>query len=141
VPSAVKDRLWHIPFNRVDTLPEQLVEGREAVFFGDEFAVQGGTLPDDVVDYHVRMLSRPGALRGSVGRYRALDATLAQNEQRKATALRMPVLAIGGEASYGVGKAMELVAVARRADPARGRPVIGHAGGMFWLTRNRFSGS
>jgi hypothetical protein len=30
-------------------VPEQLVEGREDVFFGYEFAIHGAKLPDDVV--------------------------------------------------------------------------------------------
>jgi hypothetical protein len=46
------------------------VEGREDVFFGYEFAIQGGKLPDDVVDYYVEMLSTPDALPGSFGFYR-----------------------------------------------------------------------
>jgi pimeloyl-ACP methyl ester carboxylesterase len=112
VPEPINNRLWHLPFNRVDKMPEQLVEGREDIFFGYEFAVQGGQLPDDVVDYYVRLLSNPDALRGCFGWYRALDTTIAQDEQRKSRRLTMPVLAIGGEASYGehVGEAMELVA-------------------------------
>ena len=112
VPSPVNDRLWHIPFNRVEKLPEQLVAGREDVFFGYEFAIQGGKLPGDVVDYYVRLLSDPDALPGSFGFYRAFDATVAQNEQRKSRRLTMPVLAIGGAASYGehVEEAMKLVA-------------------------------
>jgi pimeloyl-ACP methyl ester carboxylesterase len=112
VPSAVNDRLWHIPFNRVEKLPEQLVAGREDVFFGYEFAIQGGNLPADVVDYYVGMLSDPESLRGSFGFYRGLDATLAQQQQRQGKRLAMPVLAIGGAASYGdhVAEAMQLVA-------------------------------
>ena len=112
VPSPINDRLWHIPFNRVEKLPEQLVAGREDVFFGYEFAIQGGKLPDDVVDYYVGMLSNPDALPGSFGFYRAFDTTVAQNEQRKSRPLAMPVLAIGGAESYGdhVAEAMKLVA-------------------------------
>jgi pimeloyl-ACP methyl ester carboxylesterase len=112
VPGPVNDRVWHIPFNRVADVPEQLVKGREDIFFGYEFAIQGGKLPDDVVDYYVRILSDPDALPGSFGWYRAFDTTLAQNEQRKTRPLTMPVLAIGGAASYGehVGDAMKLVA-------------------------------
>jgi pimeloyl-ACP methyl ester carboxylesterase len=60
-PGPLDDRLWHIPFNRVDKLSEQLVEGREDVFSGYEFAIQGGRLPDDVVDHYVRILSNPDA--------------------------------------------------------------------------------
>ena len=112
VPQPVNNRLWHIPFNRVEGLPEQLIQGREAAYFGYEFAIQGGTLPDEVVDYYVRLLSNPGVLPGSLGFYRAFDATLAQNEQRKTRPLTMPVLAIGGEASYGehVAEVMRLIA-------------------------------
>jgi pimeloyl-ACP methyl ester carboxylesterase len=112
VPAPVNDRLWHIPFNRVDKLPEQLVEGKEDVFFGYEFAIQGGKLPAEVVDYYVQLLSNPESLRGSFGFYRAFDATVAQNEQRKTRPLTMPVLAIGGAESYGdhVAEATRLVA-------------------------------
>jgi pimeloyl-ACP methyl ester carboxylesterase len=112
VPAQVNDRLWHIPFNRVDNVPEQLVTGREDIFFGYEFAIQGGKLPDDVIAYYVRLLSNPEALRGSLGFYRAFDATVKQNEQRKDRHLGMPVLAVGGEASYGghVAEVMEKIA-------------------------------
>jgi pimeloyl-ACP methyl ester carboxylesterase len=112
VPSAVNDRLWHIPFNRVEQLPEQLIKGREDVYFGYEFAIQGGKLPEDVTRYYIRLLSEPDVLGGSLGFYRALDATLEQNGKRTKRPLPMPVLAIGGEASYGamVGEAMASLA-------------------------------
>jgi pimeloyl-ACP methyl ester carboxylesterase len=112
VPAPLNNRLWHIPFSRVENVPEQLVGGRERVFFGYEFAIQGGRLPDEVVEYYISLVSRQDALRGSLGFYRALDATLAQNEERRTRKLTMPVLAIGGEASYGehVGDAMKHLA-------------------------------
>ena len=112
VPSQVNDKLWHIPFNRVQALPEKLIAGREDVYFGYEFAIQGGTLPADVIDYYVQGLSDPEALTGSLGFYRAFDETVAKNGQRKERRLTMPVLAIGGAASYGdhVAEAMKLVA-------------------------------
>ena len=102
VPAPINNRLWHIPFNRVETLPEQLIEGREDVYFGYEFAIQGGALPDEVDRLLRRACCRiPTSLRGSLGFYRAFDATLAQNDERASDPLPMPVLAIGGEASYG----------------------------------------
>ncbi len=112
IPAPLNNKLWHLAFNRVEKLPEQLIAGREDVFFGYEFAIQGGTLPADVIKYYVGLVSNPDALRGSLGWYRALDATLAQNERRKTQRLTMPVLAIGGEASYGelVGNAMKPLA-------------------------------
>jgi pimeloyl-ACP methyl ester carboxylesterase len=46
VPEPINNRLWHIPFNRVnDELTEQLVRGREDIFFGYEFAIRAGTCP------------------------------------------------------------------------------------------------
>src|ERR671933_2379462 len=103
VPEPVNNRVWHIPFNRVDDeMTEQLVRGREDIFFGYEFAVQGGKkLPDDALRYYCSLFSDPDALRGSFGLYRAWDTTLAQNEQRKSRRLTMPVLAIGGAESWG----------------------------------------
>ena len=103
------DQLWHIPFNRLENLNEQLVRGREDIYFGAK--LQG--LPDDVIDYYVDMLrSDPNALRGSFGQYRAFDTTIAQNQQRKNHRLTLPVLAIGGEKGIGegVGSTMKLVA-------------------------------
>jgi pimeloyl-ACP methyl ester carboxylesterase len=103
VPEPINNRLWHIPFNRVnDELTEQLVRGREDVFYGYEFAIQGGEkLPDDALRYYFSLFSDPDALRGSFGFYRAWDTTMAQNEQRKSRPLPMPVLAIGGAESWG----------------------------------------
>ena len=112
VPGPINDRLWHLPFNRLEKINEQLVEGREDIFFRWEFDAAAKKLPDDVIDYYVGLLSDPDALRGSFGFYRALDTTIAQDEQRKSRRLDMPVLAIGGAASFGdhVGEAMKLVA-------------------------------
>jgi pimeloyl-ACP methyl ester carboxylesterase len=65
-----------------------------------------------VVNYYVRILPNPDALRGSFALYRAWDTTLAQNEQRRSRRLTMLVLAIGGAASWGehVEDAMKLAA-------------------------------
>ncbi|MFF4139019.1 alpha/beta fold hydrolase [Streptomyces mirabilis] len=104
------NRLWHIPFNRVNhKLTEKLVSGREEIFFGYEFDIQGGQkLPDYAREYYFRLFSDPETLRGSFGLYRAWDATTAQNATRAENKLTMPVLAIGGSESWGdlVGKAM-----------------------------------
>lgn len=101
VPGPLNDKLWHIPFNRAAGLPEQLIAGREDVYFGYEFAVQGGGLPQQTIDYYVGLVSDPVSLTGSLGFYRAFDETLAQNARRAEQRLTVPVLAIGGERSYG----------------------------------------
>jgi pimeloyl-ACP methyl ester carboxylesterase len=55
---------------------------------------------------------QPGLPARQLRVYRALDTTIAQDEQRKSRRLTMPVLAIGGEASFGenVGNAVQAVA-------------------------------
>jgi pimeloyl-ACP methyl ester carboxylesterase len=59
-----------------------------------------------VVRYYVDALAAdPGALRGSFAAYRALDATIAQNERRKERRLTLPVLGIGGAQGIGEGAA------------------------------------
>jgi pimeloyl-ACP methyl ester carboxylesterase len=105
VPELLNNRLWHIPFNRVnDELIVDMVRSNADAFYGYEFAIQGGgaTLPGYAVEYYVSLYNRDkDALRASFGLYRAWDATLAQNDQRKNQPLAMPVLAIGGANSWG----------------------------------------
>ena len=114
VPGPVNERLWHIAFNRLAMVNEDLVRGREDIFFGAEYANWAGTpLPEDTVKYYIdRLASDPEALRGSFELYRSLDTDFAQSEQRKSRRLTMPVLVIGGEQSVGedVANTMKLVA-------------------------------
>ena len=106
--------LWHLAFNQLPKINEQLVTGREDIFFGAEFGASAGThkLPDDTVRHYIDTLKDPGHLRGSFGFYRAIPTSIAQNEQRKTRRLTLPVLAIGGAESSGEGpgNTMKLVA-------------------------------
>jgi pimeloyl-ACP methyl ester carboxylesterase len=105
--AKANNQFWHLAFNRLDRLNEQLVAGREDLYFGFQFDKGGRTLPDYVVEYYIDVLaSSPDALRGSFAQYRAFDTTIAQNEQRKARRLTLPVLAIGG--ANGIGEAVAI---------------------------------
>lgn len=114
LPIGANRRLWHIPFNRLEPdLNEALIRGREQIYFGAEFAAAAATpLPERVVRYYVERLTGADALRGSFGWYRAMDADIARNAQRKERRLTLPVLAIGGERTGGETPAntMRLVA-------------------------------
>jgi pimeloyl-ACP methyl ester carboxylesterase len=115
VPGPLNERLWHIAFNRTAKINEQLVAGREELFFGNEFDLSAGSmkLPAAAVDYYLDILtSDPDALRGSFGLYRAIDETVAQNVERKDRRLAMPVLAVGGAESSGesIANSMKLAA-------------------------------
>jgi hypothetical protein len=50
-PGQLNDKLWQLAFNRVADVPEQLVEGRERIYFGSRLY----RLPDDAVTYYVEM--------------------------------------------------------------------------------------
>ena len=112
----LNNRLWHIPFNRVDDeLIVDMVSRSADGFYRYEYAIQGGgsTLPEHAIDYYVRLYNRDrDALRASFGLYRAWDATVAQNADRAAQPLTIPVLGIGGANSWGPapGDAMRAVA-------------------------------
>ncbi|MER6290933.1 alpha/beta fold hydrolase [Streptomyces sviceus] len=99
-PAAANLRLWQFGFNRLTDLNEELVRGREQLFFGWQFATKAATptaIPAYAVDAYVDAITAdPRALRASFAYYRALDETIAQNEQRSKTRLTLPVLAVGG---------------------------------------------
>jgi pimeloyl-ACP methyl ester carboxylesterase len=104
VPGPLNQRFWHLMFNQLPgDVNEALVRGREDVFIGAEYAAWAGTpLPAEVVTYYIALIaSDPEALRGSFELYRAIEASAAQAEERKARRLTMPVLVIGGTASVG----------------------------------------
>ena len=115
LPPPLNERLWHLAFNQLPKTNEQLVTGREDIFFGAEFDASAGTnkLPAEAVRYYIDTLAADSDhLRGSFEFYRAIPTTSAQNEQRKTRRLTLPVLAIGGAESSGegVGNTMKLVA-------------------------------
>ncbi|KPI20081.1 Soluble epoxide hydrolase [Actinobacteria bacterium OK074] len=111
-PAAANQKLWQFGFNRLDDLNEQLVHGRERLFFGWQFATKAATptaIPAHAVDVYVDAITAdPRALRASFAYYRALDETIAQNEQRAKTRLTLPVLAVGGALWSGTNAAQTM---------------------------------
>ena len=113
LPPLVTSRLYHLMFNQLGGLNEQLVQAREDIFFGFEFDIFAAKkLPDYAVRYYINTLRRPDALHTSFELYRAFPTTVAQNKQRATRRLTLPVLAIGGALNLGeqVGNAMKLAA-------------------------------
>jgi pimeloyl-ACP methyl ester carboxylesterase len=115
-PGGASGRLFHFGFNRLGGLNEELVRGREALFFGHQFATKtapGRQLDPHAAEVYVAALAEdPDALRASFEPYRAIDETVRQNALRRATRLSLPVLAVGGSDSVGaaVGATMSAVA-------------------------------
>jgi pimeloyl-ACP methyl ester carboxylesterase len=114
VPGPVNEMLFHLMFNRLPMMNDQLVHGREDIFFGFIFDVEAfNKLPSSAVRVYIDNLADSlASLLGSFGFYRAVDTTTVQNQQRAKTPLTLPVLAIGGAESAGdaVGNAMMLAA-------------------------------
>jgi pimeloyl-ACP methyl ester carboxylesterase len=114
-PAPINDRTFHLMFNHLPTMNDQLIRGRENIYLGFEFGIQAGTnkLPIAAVMYYTDILrSRDDALQGSLGWYRALDTTIAQDQQRALGKLTMPVLGMGGAQSLGAvpGEVMSALA-------------------------------
>ncbi len=66
-------------------------------------------IPAYAVDVYVDAIAAdPRALRASFAYYRALDETIAQNEQRSKTRLTLPVLAVGGALWSGASAAQTM---------------------------------
>lgn len=111
-PDAVNLRLWQFGFNRLTDLNEELVRGRERLFFGWQFATKAATptaIPGYAVDVYVDAITAdPRALRASFAYYRELDETIAQNEQRSKNRLTLPVLAVGGALWSGANAAQTM---------------------------------
>ena len=98
-----KGHLWHTRFHGVQDLPERLVAGQEDFYlswFYREGAYDPSAIDDEAREEYVRCYSAPGGLRGGFEYYRAYDTDAAHNAEHAETPLEMPVLALGGEASF-----------------------------------------
>ena len=110
------DLMWHFNFNRTQGINELLVAGREAIYFGHQFATKAGhpqAIPELVQDYYVGLLRDPEALRCSFEFYRAIGETISQNRERAKTKLTLPIFAFTGALSAGEMVQYELRSVAQ----------------------------
>ncbi|MGX7347076.1 alpha/beta fold hydrolase [Acetobacter pasteurianus] len=110
------DFLWHFNFNRALGINEELVRGREAIYFGYQFATKAGSpdaLPAYARNFYIEQLRRdPEALRASFDYYRAIDQSIPQYRRRTANKITLPVLAFSGELACGEMVENELRSVA-----------------------------
>lgn len=107
--------LWHFAFNRAEKVNELLVQGREDIYFRDQFetkSVNTEVFTDEILDYYISFMKNKDNLRAGFDYYRDIDKTIVQNEKRIKRKITIPVLALGGEygCGIGVGEQMKLVA-------------------------------
>ena len=133
VPSeAVNLKAWQFAFNRLNDLPEILVQGRERAYLTWLFATKTTrthAIEPAALDEYVRVFSSPGTARAGFDWYRANFSPegLAQARVRATKRLPMSVLALG--ASDGVGDALRAT-VATLGDRVKGGS-IGRGCGHF----------
>ncbi len=98
-------RMYHLPlFEAPNGLAEALITGREKMFvrhFMRQQAYNTVALEDHVLDGYAEQLAAPGALRAGIAYFRAHKSDAEHNRENAKTKLPMPVLTVGGTASFG----------------------------------------
>ena len=96
--------MWHLNFFNVPHYPEMLMEGRERKFWGYFMKREmwdPTSATEDYIDEQVAWLSDPGGTRTILQVYRANELDAEQNRLQFANKLKIPVLALGGDAFFG----------------------------------------
>lgn len=103
--AAKHPRMYHLPlFEAPNRLAEALIAGRERMFV-EHFMRQQTYDPagpdEDALAEYARRLAAPGALSGGIAYFRAHWTDAEHNREHARTKLPMPVLTMGGTASFG----------------------------------------
>jgi pimeloyl-ACP methyl ester carboxylesterase/quercetin dioxygenase-like cupin family protein len=111
----VKSRaLWHFNFGGPDA--ERLVAGRERIYldrFWNEFSADPKRFSEASRAHYAKLYALPGAMHSGFAQFAAFDQDVRDNQAFLARGkLAMPVLAIGGQQSFGPTMAVVMRAVA-----------------------------
>jgi pimeloyl-ACP methyl ester carboxylesterase len=106
--------LWHFRFGGPDM--ERLVAGRERIYldrFWNEFSADPRSFGDAAREHYARLYAQPGAMQAGFSQFAAFDQDGIDNKAFVARGkLTMPVLAVGGEKSFGSTMAVVMRAAA-----------------------------
>jgi pimeloyl-ACP methyl ester carboxylesterase len=95
--------LWHFRFGGPDM--ERLVAGRERIYldrFWNEFSATPSRFSEKARDHYAKLYALPGAMHSGFAQFAAFDQDAIDNRAFLARdKLKMPVLALGGEKSFG----------------------------------------
>lgn len=96
--------LWHFRFGGPDM--ERLVAGRERIYldrFWNEFSATPSRFAEASREHYAKLYALPGAMHSGFAQFAAFDQDAIDNRAYLAAGgkLTMPVLAIGGEKSFG----------------------------------------
>ena len=96
----LNDFLWHNNFCRVRGVTEELVVGREEIFFDYQFTKipVPNPIPAEVRAFYIDLIKQDRrTLTASFDYYRAIDEDIPANHKRMESKLQMPVLGFAGE--------------------------------------------
>ncbi|MBA1245255.1 alpha/beta fold hydrolase [Pseudomonas japonica] len=99
--------LWHFDFGGPDA--ERLVAGRERIYldrFWNEFAGNPAKVDEATRAHYATLYARPGAMHAAFAQFRSIRQDAVDNQASLTPKLAMPVLAIGGEKSFGNNEAI-----------------------------------
>ncbi len=100
--------LWHFRFGGPDM--ERLVAGRERIYldrFWNEFSATPAHFTEAAREHYAKLYALPGAMHSGFAQFAAFDQDVIDNKAFLAKGkLNMPVLAVGGEKSFGPQMAM-----------------------------------
>jgi pimeloyl-ACP methyl ester carboxylesterase len=106
--------LWHFRVGGPDM--ERLVAGRERIYldrFWNEFSADPKSFSESAREHYARLYAQPGAMRAGFAQFAAFDQDASDNAAFLARGkLAMPVLAAGGEKSFGPTMAVVMRAAA-----------------------------
>ena len=95
--------LWHFSFGGPDA--ERLVAGRERIYldrFWNEFSADPSRFSEASREHYASLYAQPGAMHAGFAQFAAFDQDAIDNKAFAARGkLAMPVLAVGGEKSFG----------------------------------------
>ena len=95
--------LWHFNFRGPDM--ERLVKGRERIYldrFWNELSANPKAIDEATRQHYAALYARPGAMHSAFEQFAAFSQDAADNKAFVANGkLTMPVLAIGGDKSFG----------------------------------------
>ena len=124
--------LWHFNFGGPDM--ERLVQGRERIYldrFWNDFAADSAKIDEATREHYAALYALPGGMRSSFAQFRSFTQDAADNRSPATPKLTMPVLAVGGEKSFG-----GMMAVVMRAAATDVHEAIVPAAGHWVMEEN-----
>jgi len=124
--------VWHFNFHGPDA--ERLVAGRERIYFDriwNDFTGDPGKPDEATRNFFTATYAQPGGMRAGFAQFAAFKQDAIDNKLFEQVKLTMPVLAVGGEKSFGPLQAVIMRNVATNVREA----VV--AGSGHWLMEER----